>query len=709
MNNSIEIIGVETNNLKNINVSIVKGGINLIIGPSGSGKSSLAYDTIAQIGQHEFFSMFADDISEPTYKVKQYKNMIATIPIKQLNHNNNLRSTIGTYFGLNYSIIFLFSSLLEIDEDFFVLNKSENLCEFCHGFGFTKELDLNKIISYDIPIYKNPLRCWNKHKDFYCEILKLFCAEKDIDSSKTFRELNAEERNTILLGESTHKYSVKYKRTNTVSSRTTKYYGILTGKAMMQKYVPGKQFFSEVECRHCVGKKYSKEHNEHLLLGQSIGSVMTLPFNQLAVYCKEIRKICKEEAQILSLNKIENFICKAIELGLSHLFFHRAIPTLSGGELQRLRLVQVFSSQLSDLLLILDEPLAGLSGSEKIAVYQNTLKLANHHTLIIVDHSDIFVNKAQNIIALGEKSGKYGGNLINAQEYLESQIVTKQILLPFETKIKRIEMESKVYGFKGIGLTIAVGSLNLITGKSGVGKSTLLREYLPQCLDSYEYISQKPLMGNKNSSVATVLNVFIKIIDLIAKNNNIERRVIINLVDGKGCCPKCGGSGYREYGYEPKVQLICKDCNGTGFNAVLKKYKIKGETLFDIWELTITEAKDFFHGMQSSIENTLSSAESVLLGHLKIGQPTATLSGGENIRLKVLNVAKTSKMYLGIDEPFKGLASTEVDSIMQLFYSLLRSNKTLIIVEHNEQAFEYCHTKSEIIEENQYLIAKDIR
>ena len=140
MIDNIVIEGIETNNLKNIDVEIVKKGINLIIGPSGSGKSSLAYDTIAQIGQHEFMAMFADEVSEPSYKVSSFSNMVAAVPIKQSNHNNNIRSTIGTYFGLNRSIGLIYAIMLDLSEDFFVLNKESNLCESCHGLGFVTKL-----------------------------------------------------------------------------------------------------------------------------------------------------------------------------------------------------------------------------------------------------------------------------------------------------------------------------------------------------------------------------------------------------------------------------------------------------------------------------------------------------------------------------------------------------------------------------------------
>ncbi|MDF2855812.1 MAG: transporter related protein [Neobacillus sp.] len=704
MSSDIQILGIRTNNLKNIDVTLKKGGINLIIGPSGSGKSSLAYETIAQIGQHELFSMFADEVSEPMYKVKEYRNMIATVPIKQLNHNSNLRSTIGTYFGLNSIIILLYSSLLELSEDFFVLNKAENLCEHCHGLGFKKELDENRIIDYNVPLKKNPFKCWNRYRDFYVEIIKLFCAENKIDSDKTFRELSKNEKFILLYGESKEKYNIKYKKTNGLSRRTTKYYGVMTGTPMILKYSHSKQYFADLECPYCCGRKYSPEHNEHKILELSIGEFMVTPFNMLIDYVNKLKSDNMDEGLLIALNKVELFIEKAIELGLGHLFFHRSIPTLSGGELQRLRLVQVFNSQLADLLLVLDEPLAGLSGLERSVVYNNILELSTKHTLVIVEHSDIFVKDAKMIVALGEKSGKYGGNIIDVENFLMSQKILKATINGTNEKKIAIKLDNKVYKYHGVNLTIAENCLNLITGKSGVGKSTFLREYLPQFFESYEYINQKPLLGNKNSSVATALDIFSDILNIFATKCNKEKRFFYNYIEGDGACSKCGGIGFLEYGDVMKVKLICKECDGTGFNAKLKKYKVCNKTIFDIWDMTIDEAVDYFERVDKKIVKILSAASEVLLGHLKIGQPTATLSGGENIRIKILKSSKTAKRYLGIDEPFKGLGNLEIDRFIQYFCGLIKGGKTLIIVEHNEEAFDYFPIKIELYEKSSILM-----
>ena len=349
MNKSINIWGIETNNLKNIDITLAYNGINLIVGPSGSGKSSLAYDTIAQIGQHEFMSMFADNISEPTYQVKGYRNIIPAVPIKQSNFNNNIRSTIGTYFGINRSIILIYSAMLGLSEDFFVLNKEENLCEKCRGIGSVKVLDINKVINYDLPLNKNPIRCWKHYKDFYAQIIQQFCEDNKIDSKKTFRQVSAEEKYRILYGESEKKYSIRYRKNYGFSRRSTRYFGIMTEKPMMPSFIPPQQYFSDITCECCKGKKYSSQHDQYKLIGISIGDFMIMPFDKLHQHIKKMMLSITNNSLAFALNNISKFVKNAIELNLGHLCFHRSIPTLSGGELQRLRMIQVLNTQLSNL------------------------------------------------------------------------------------------------------------------------------------------------------------------------------------------------------------------------------------------------------------------------------------------------------------------------------------------------------------------------
>jgi excinuclease UvrABC ATPase subunit len=691
MKDEISVCGIETNNLNNIDVSLKKRSINVVIGPSGSGKSSLAYDTIAKIGQYEFNSMFSDTPLEPDYKVRSYENMLATIPIKQTNNNNNVRSTIGTYFNINQHIAILYSALLNIPYDFFVLNREENICPQCHGLGYSKELDINRIIDYDIPLEKCPIKCWVKYKDFYIELIKMYCSDMNIDYSKNYRKLSNREKNIFLYGQSEKKYSARYKKEGSYSRRTTKYFGVMTNIPMMPKFIPSKVFFTDKECSLCNGQKYSAEHRKIKLCNLSIGELMCTPFSQLEKWIKSVQKYSRGSNLDFPIHHIFEFVKKAVELNLGHLFFNRTIPSLSGGELQRLRLVQVFNTQLSDLLIVLDEPLAGLSSNEKQVVYDNIKDLANRHTMLIVDHHDIFYKDAGRIIALGEKSGKFGGNVVDEKKYIDSQSQKFDFVPLPEDKILPINIINQVYNYSGINIEIANNRLNIISGSSGVGKSTFLREYLPQYFENYSYINQKPLMGNSHSSVATVLNIYNAIIEYFAKRSGKDKYFFSNLIGCEGSCPSCSGSGHISYGndYQDKIQMICKECEGTGFNKNLKKYKVENKSIFDIWLMTIDEAFNFFIKTEQKISIILSEAIEVMLGHLLIGQQTESLSGGENIRIKILKSLKESSVIYGIDEPFRGLNNYEIYTLILFLNKFINQKKTVIIVDHEEESFKY--------------------
>lgn len=376
---------------------------------------------------------------------------------------------------------------------------------------------------------------------------------------------------------------------------------------------------------------------------------------------------------------------------MGHLCFHRAIPTLSGGELQRLRMVQVFTTQLSDLVIVLDEPLAGLSGAEKKSIFDNVVSLAKKHTVVLVEHGDTFYKVADKVIALGEKGGSAGGKLIDVESFLKKQNGIKKIAPPKVSTQTAVELNSSIYKYKGVKASFADNCMNLITGYSGVGKSTLLREYLPQYFDSYLYINQKPLLGNKNSCVATVLDISNKISELYAKKHKKDKRFFSSLTGNDGMCPVCAGAGYIEYGdvYHQSAQIECRECEGTGFNKILKKYKIKGVSIFDVWKITLEEAVDFFEDTDKSISKTCSTASEIMLGHLHIGQPTGTLSGGENIRIKIMKASRSTARVIGVDEPFKGLSNIEIDAVAMFLNKIREKGRTLIVIDHTAGVEDY--------------------
>ncbi|SFT77115.1 ABC transporter [Kosakonia arachidis] len=686
----IKIEGIETNNLKNIDVIIKKKAVNLITGPSGSGKSSLAYDTISQIGLYEFNSMYSDVIFEPNFRVKSYSNMSVTVPIKQINTNNNIRSTIGTYFNINHHIALIFSILLNMPYEFFILNKEENACPKCLGIGYEKKLDLFKLIDFNSKIKDIPIRCWSKYKDFYSDILIKYCSDVGIDYNKKFFQLTKNEQQSILYGESDNKYTIRFKKTNSLSSRTTRYFGIMTGKLMLPTASISSGFFSEVICSECYGRKYSHKHHDFKISGISIGELMCTPFCEIVPWLKDVKASSESEKLTFSLQRLLDFSNTALSLNLGYLFFNRTIPSLSGGEFQRIKLVQVFNTQLMDLLIVLDEPLAGLSTKEKEIMYDKIISLSKNHTLILIDHHDMFYNSENNIIVLGWGGGKYGGERVDFKEYTKSQSVFFKSDIPKYTSIVDIKINSDIYNYHGVDIKIHERDLNLVIGISGVGKSTLLREYLPYYFKNYIYINQKPLVGNSNSNVATTLGLSDKIFYLFSKKFKKNKNFFSNHTGNEGVCQNCHGSGYISHGndFQSISKIECKECHGTGFNKRLSTFRIKERSVIDIWNMTLDEAI-FYFDFDDNICQILLDAKKILLGHLILGQAIATLSGGENVRIKILKSLKSKALVYGIDEPFRGLNTLEIHTLATFFINLSKDGRTIIVADHEEACYKY--------------------
>ena len=705
MREDVVIKDIFTNNLKGISVCIKKNALNLIIGPSGSGKSSLAYDTVAEIGMQELNSMYSDFCGEPKYCVGEYHNILATIPIKQNNNNNNVRSTIGTYFNIVPYVINIFSVVLNKDYSFFVLNKKENVCPKCNGLGIVKLLDQTKIVDFRKKVKDVPFKPWYTHKDFFSEILKQYCDEQNINSDCEFGKLPHDSQRKLLFGEGSKKYSVRYKTVGRFARRTSRYYGVMTGVPMLKINSISESFYSDFVCDECCGEKYSKTYKSLTVCGLSIGEVLCKPFNEIIVWANEVSKIYP--SLIFSVKKIISFVEKSVELNLAYLSLNRSIPSLSGGELQRLRLVQVFNSQIKNTLVVLDEPLAGLSCKEQNIIEKNILSLIKEHTVLVIDHHENFVKVASNIIALGEGSGPKGGFLVDWKKYLKSQNVNMTWKKRCIDEICNCHTDVSVYQFKGVDISIALGRSNLIMGRSGVGKSILLREYFPRFFDKYAYVSQKTLTGNSHSFVATVLDVYGEIIELFAKKFSKKKTFFSNLVGCEGACPECSGSGRIIYNKNrgEEVSFECSECKGSGFNVLLKKYIIKGKNIFDVWKMTIDEAVVFFAD-NKKIVTPLKNAQKLLLGHLSLGQNTSTLSGGENIRIKLAKIHKTSADVCGIDEPFKGLSKTELHAVAQFINSLVDEGKTVVVVDHEVSAEKYFDVKKELENQNGVLVFK---
>ena len=693
--------GISTHNLKHIDVEVPEKKLMCIAGVSGSGKSSLAFGTIAAISMEEYDRLTSDQEYEQDYVIDGYGSVPMAIPLKQLNYNVNPRSTIATYFGLKRSLNYIIAKMSGVTMGLLNFN-GDGHCPECMGLGYKKIPDKGMIIKWDVPIKDIPFECWrNSYKDFYKKLLLEYCVEIGVDPGKSLKELSEAKQNQLISGVGKQKYTIKY---NGSRRKTTCYYGPLVEIGGSKQIFPTISFDSYTKsgkCPSCGGSRLkSKVANAQVIKGITISDIETATFNELKDI---IGKLLENDKDIASAaNNIKIFIDKAIQLGLGHLTLTRGISSLSGGELQRLRLTQLLSGNLSDMLIVLDEPTASLHPSECEMVAKMIADLKTRNTVLAVEHNAEVLKYADKILYLGPHGGKDGGNIISQAEF--NKVISVNNCNDFENgdKVIKIQPVSEYVSYKGT-LNIHLNTLNVICGSSGSGKSVILHDSLPCVLNNYEDISQKPIKGNSLSTVGTYTKLTDELRACFAKKYKKDKSFFGK--NGQVGCKCCDGTGYVDIGeyYGKSVRTVCSECSGTGFNGSVDDYKISDISIATASGMPLSELKTKLDFSKKALQ-TIALMESVHLGYLSLNRNIGTLSGGENQRIKlVMALTKKEGMIIGLDEPVKGLSPKEIGSIIELLYTQIREcNKTFVVTEHNTQFIAAASYVSELINDGRH-------
>lgn len=696
--------GISTHNLKHIDVEIPEKRLMCIAGVSGSGKSSLAFGTIAAISMEEYTRLTSDQEYEQDYVIDEYGSVPMAIPLKQLNYNVNPRSTIATYFGLQRSLNYIIAKMSGVTMGLLNFN-GDGHCPECMGLGFKKIPDKGAIIKWDIPIRDVPFECWrNSYKDFYKKLLGEYCLEIGVDPEKTLKQLSESKRNQLINGIGNQKHTIQYKNGNSTRKKTTCYFGPMIEIGGNKQIFPTVSFDSYTKsgkCPACGGSRLkSKVANVQVIKGIKISDIETATFNDLGGI---FEKLCAKDKDITSAaNNIIIFINKAIQLGLGHLTLTRGISGLSGGELQRLRLTQLLSGNLSDMLIVLDEPTASLHPSECEMVAKMIADLKIKNTILAVEHNEEVLKYADSVLYLGPQGGKDGGKVISREEFNKAVFVDSKKEYEDGNGIITVQPVSEYVSYKG-ELNIHLNTLNVICGSSGSGKSVILHDSLPSVLDNYMDISQKPIKGNSLSTVGTYTKLSDEVRACFAKKFKKDSSFFGK--NGQVCCKCCGGNGYVDIGeyYGKAVKTVCSECSGTGYNESADDYKIGEISIATAAGMLLSELRKKLDFSKKALQ-TLDLLESVHLGYLSLNRNIGTLSGGENQRIKlVMALMKKKGMIIGLDEPVKGLSPKEIGSIIELLYAQIRDcDKTFIVSEHNTQFIDAASYVTELINNGEY-------
>ncbi|WP_071395029.1 ATP-binding cassette domain-containing protein [Bacillus tuaregi] len=696
----IEVVNGRENNLKNIHVQIPKGKITIFTGVSGSGKSSIVFDTIAQeAGRqlNETFSSFARQFL-PKYRrpeADEMNNLSTAIIVDQKRLGGNARSTLGTVTDINSLLRLLFSRFAEPQIGFsnaYSFNDPTGMCPDCEGIGRTITLNLDAALDKEKSLNEGAILLPGFGPGTWQ--WKAYAESGFFDNDKKIKDYSKEEYEKLVYAEE-EKVTVSYMN----GEINTTYEGLAlrfmrqnvnrdkdTSKAAEKKL---KEFTTTGTCLSCHGTRYNEKVLSSKIQGYSIYDLTAI---QLNVLIDVLQSFDLPNAKPILNGMIER-VKNLCDIGLSYLTLTRETPTLSGGESQRVKMVKYLSSNLTGLMYIFDEPSTGLHPRDVYRLNELLVKLRDKgNTVLVVEHDPDVIQIADHIIDVGPKAGAGGGRIMFSGSYeglLSSDTLTAQYLNkkmdinPNPRPVNEFleSQKSSLHNLKNISMRVPKGVFTVVTGVAGSGKSTLVNEVFAKDFPESIRIDQNQVHGNIRSNPATFSGIMNSIRKAFADANNVESGLFS--YNSKGACETCGGTGTIELNmsFMDKVVIECSDCKGNRYKQEVLQYLYKEKSIVDIMEMSVADALEFFEA--KDIKRQLKSMDTVGLGYLSLGQPLNTLSGGESQRLKLAKeLNKKGNIYI-LDEPTTGLHLSDVSNILHIIDQLVKKGNTVIVIEHH--------------------------
>ena len=703
----IIIKNAHTNNLKNIDIEIPKHKLVVFTGVSGSGKSSLLFDTIYTEAQRqliETFSTFArtrmPKLSRPD--VDDILNLSTAIVIDQKRMGKNMRSTVGTATEINTYLRLFFSRIGKpfIGPSFyFSFNHPEGMCQHCHGLGKQIKVDLASFLDREKSIREGAIT--HPHYKVGGFLWKELISLDVVQVDKPLNDFSEEELHFLLYSEP---FAVKAASEKITYNR--KFEGIarklemaVTARADDETAEEDKnaytQYFKYELCEQCGGTRLNERARSIKINGLTIADVCRLELEDVF----EFLKVIDDDISRPILRKAQFLLQQLIEIGVGYLTLERAVSTLSGGESQRVKMSKQLDCNLVDMLYVLDEPSIGLHPRDTENLLNILFRLKEKgNSVFVVEHDPDIIRAAEWIVDLGPMAGRYGGNVVfngEPEELANTESLTGKYLLKkdkpgFSRKRASSFFEinnATANNLKNISVKIPKGVLTCVTGVAGSGKSSLIHECFTKQQHDIVVIDQSPIGKSSRANIATYIGVFDLIRKEFASSTNSEASLFS--FNSKGACLKCNGQGVLtfELHFLDSVKTICDECEGKRYHSDVLELKYQGNNIAEILDMSVDQAHEFFKS--SKIRSYLHLLQEVGLGYLKLGQSLSTLSSGESQRLKIATELKKEGNIYVMDEPTTGLHMSDIDNFYKIVKALVDNDNTVIIIEHNLDIIKY--------------------
>ncbi|MEU4119805.1 excinuclease ABC subunit UvrA [Kitasatospora sp. NPDC028055] len=724
----IRVHGARENNLKDVSVDIPKRRLTVFTGVSGSGKSSLVFDTIAAESQrliNETYSAFVQGFM-PTLarpEVDVLEGLTTAILVDQQRMGADPRSTVGTATDANAMLRILFSRLgtphigspkafsfnvpsisgagaVTVERGGKTVKERRSfsitggMCPRCEGRGSVSDIDLTQLYDDSKSLTEGAILIPGWKPDSWWTV-GVYANSGFLDADKPIRRYTKKELQDFLYREPT---KVKVNGVNLT------YEGLIPKlqKSMLSKdkeaLQPHIRAFVEravtfTACPECGGTRLSEAARSSKIGGVSIADACAMQISDLADWVRAL----DEPSVAPLLDALRQALDAFVEIGLGYLSLDRPSGTLSGGEAQRVKMIRHLGSSLTDTTYVFDEPTTGLHPHDISRMNDLLLRLRDKgNTVLVVEHKPQTIAIADHVVDLGPGAGAAGGSVcfegsvaglrrsgtVTGRHLADRTALREEVRKPTGSLAIR---GANSHNLRNVDVDVPLGVLTVVTGVAGSGKSSLIHGSIPPS-EGVVSVDQGAIKGSRRSNPATYTGLLEPIRKAFAKANGVKPALFS--ANSEGACPTCNGAGvvYTDLAMMAGVATTCEDCEGKRYQAAVLEYRLGGRDISEVLAMSVTEAEEFFGDGEAKLpaaHRILERLADVGLGYLSLGQPLTTLSGGERQRLKLAtHMADKGGVYV-LDEPTTGLHLADVEQLLGLLDRLVDSGKSVIVIEHH--------------------------